>query len=148
MPGQNESEGATDDIAHGVGDSITFVAQADGYFAISLNDKLSVLKEFPQTFDADGNPQTPDYEDSRKRPADQAAEHNAMQYMRKAVRIKQVLGSMRTPDVAIPQEWPGAGAPPDPALIAQLRYHSDQRQSKYKPRPRLTCRKIFHTQSF
>lgn len=71
-----------------------------------------------------------------------------MQYMCKAVWIKQVLRSMRTPNITIPQERPETGAPPDSALIAQLSYRGYQWQSKCEPWPRLTCRKIFHKQKF
>lgn len=102
IPGQNESDDTTGNIAHGVGDRIAFVAQADRYFAIPLNDKMAVFKNFPEAFDADYNPQTPNYAKSRESQPDQAEKNNTMQYMRKAVRIKKVLRTMRTPNVAFP----------------------------------------------
>src|SRR5215208_5082209 len=117
--GHDEPECADEDVAKRVYYRVAVVAKRGRLFAVSPNDELRVLEYFPHRLDRNCKPQLPHGRHPRSHKREQSTQQEAVEHVRKAVRIQQVLGVVRTPGIPSPQEQVVARTPPQASLAAE-----------------------------
>src|SRR5215210_101756 len=110
------------------------VAERGGLFAVAPHDGLRVLDHFLRGLDGDGERKTPDLRQPRHDERQQPAEREAVEHVRGAIRVQQVLGVVRAPRVARPQKDVVARAYPQAPLAAELVDGASQHRDDGEPR--------------
>ena len=91
------------DITHRVDDTVTVVIQRDRGFAVTIDDEIRILENFPGTFDCDGETEAQGERPFLSNEPEQAIEKEAVDDVGRGVPVAEVLGVFRTHHHAMPK---------------------------------------------
>ncbi len=122
------------------------ITEKRGRRAVSIDDGVSVFKNFPRRLSYQRNHETPTGRDVllydiTKQQEQDSRKHEAMHQVREAVRIEKRLRRQRPPRVGRP-EVGSAPAPPETTLTVQLPRGGYEDQHDHHDRPNLFLRAI------
>src|SRR5262249_10250091 len=118
-------------ITDRVRDRVALVAKGGSGLPIPFDRVVRILHDFPSGFQTNTEAETPRKGQSRQQPSQDSTQGKAVQHVRETVRIKQMLGIVRSPGIGCPQVWLTAGAPPSSSLVAQLKRRAEQNDDNH-----------------